>query len=111
MTEIVGFPDCCGVIIVNKFKGGHPGSDPDLCIEPDELDIFLTKQEREFYGKRHLMAILSEPQNERIGDVFLKRKWVLLLNGTVNPRTGQELYIYFRDLNPTPLRHKRIFGK
>lgn len=110
-SEIV-FPDCCGIIVVNKFKGGHPGADPEACDTPDIVDAFLNLVERKYYGNRAgLMAILSSPQNERIGKVFVKRKWKLLQNGLDNPRTGAKLFTYFRDLNPTEQRKRRIFGE
>lgn len=112
MAEIVEFPDCCAFIIVNKFKGGHPGSDPEACITPEALDKYLTKKEQEFYGKRAgLVATLSEVQNNQIGHVFLDRRWKVLCDGVHNPRTGSRIWMYFRDLNPTKAREKRIFGE
>lgn len=112
MPEVSGFPDCCGFIVVNKFQGGHPGSNEDSCCAPSTCDKYLGTQEKEYYGKRAgLMAVLSEPQNERLADVFTKRKWKMLLDGIPNPRTDQLLYFWFRDLNPSPARHKRIFGE
>lgn len=109
--EKVVFPDCCGLIIVNKFKGGHPSSDPDDCTDEDDLDDYLTDVEQQYYNERSgLLVCLSTQQNERIGHVFLKRKWELLLDGTPNPRTGSKLYLYFRNLNHTKAREKRIFG-
>lgn len=107
------FPDCCGIIVINRFKGGHPTSDPEDCASIEQVDKYLSRQEKEFYGKRSgLMAILSEPQNSQIGQVFIDRKWVLLYKqaGVMNPRTGRKLFIYFRDLNPTEARERRIFG-
>lgn len=110
MAEAIQFPDCCGIIILNKFHGGHPGAAADSCMSVSACDTFLRKQEQEYFNKRSgLMAVLSEPQNTRIGPVFLERKWVLLkeLN---NPRTGQRIFMYFRDLNYTEARERRIFG-
>jgi hypothetical protein len=112
VAEASVFPDCCGIIIVNKFMGGHPGSDTANCIKPTPLNKYLMEQERKYYGERAgLLAILSEQQDELIGHVFEERKWKLLLNGTKNGRTGAKLFMYFRDLNPTDARKKRIFGE
>lgn len=110
MAEQVIFPDCCGFIIINKFKGGHPGADEDSCISTKDLDKYLSGVEKKYFKERAgLLAVLSDPQNERIGSVFRDRKWVLLLKKD-NPRTGGKLYMYFRDLNYTEAREKRIFG-
>lgn len=112
MAEVIEFPDCCGLIIINKLKGGHPSSDPNDCIKEDALDVYLTKQEQNYYNKRAgLVAVLSESQEDQIGHVFRERKWVALMEGITNPRTGSKLFMYFRNLNPTEARRKRIFGK
>lgn len=111
MAEAEEFPDCCGIIVLNRFKGGHPSSDPDSCMTPSACEKFLAKSEQAYYGQRAgLMAVLSEPQNERIGKVFTSRRWSLLREVN-NCRTDVKLYIYFRDMNPTAAREKRIFGK
>lgn len=110
--NVAQLPDCCGILVLNKFKGGHPGSDPDDCVSPEEVGTYLKTQEQEYYGKRAgLMAVLSAPQNKQIGHVFEERLWKILLDGAMNPRTGTKLYMYYRDLNPTEARRKRIFGK
>lgn len=111
MANTTEFPDCCGLIILNKFRGGHPGADEDDCLSEEKTDEFLEKNEKEYFNQRAgLIAVLSEPQNERIGHVFLKRKWELTLNGIMNPRTGTKIYMYYRNLNYTRAREKRIFG-
>lgn len=111
MANDVQFPDCCGFIVINGFRGGHPGSDPEACVSVTECKAYLKKVEQNYYNKRGgLLAVLSKPQEERIGKVFLERKWKLLLNNHLNPRTGVPLFMYFRDLNDKPLRKKRIFG-
>lgn len=112
MVQLEAFPDCCGLKIINKFKGGHPGSDPDDCVKLEELDKFLQGQEQHHYAKiTGLIAVLSLQQNDLIGEVFLSRKWKLIMDGVQNPRTGSKLFMYFRDLNPTTAREKRIFNK
>lgn len=110
MANVDEFPDCCGLFIINRFRGGHPGADPNSCMTETAVNKFLSGTEKEHYGTRAgLVAVLSEPQNDRIGKVFLSRKWKLLLDGTSNPRSGVKLYVYFRDLNPSKQREKRIF--
>lgn len=109
--QTVQLPDCCGILVVNKFKGGHPLSDPEDCVSPEEINAYLKGQEQEHYGKRAgLLAVLSSAQEKQIGSVFVDRFWKALLDGVSNPRTGAKLYMYYRDLNPTEARRKRIFG-
>lgn len=111
MAEATGFPDCCGLIVLNKFKGGHPGTDPEQCMSEEACDAFLSEHERGQFQKRAgLLAVLSEPQEERLGNVFRNRKWECLLEGKMNPRTNVRLWMYYRDLNFTKAREKRIFG-
>ena len=103
--------DCCGIIVLHHFGGGHPHSDVDACISKTACKTYLQSQEKAFYGLRGgLLAVLTTPQNDRIGSVFLERKWKLLLENHMNPRTGQRMFMYFRDLNDSPARKKRIFG-
>ena len=112
MPNTVEFPDCCGFLIINKFRGGHPGANPEDCCSEDDCDKYLQRQEKEYFNKRAgLLAVLSAPQNELLGEVFLNRKWVILLNGKMNPRTGVKVWMYYRDLNYTAARERRIFGK
>lgn len=112
MADSEQFPGCCGLIVIYNYGGGHPGSDPDNCKDPEEVNDYLSEKEQVYYGKRAgLVAVLSEPQNDRVGDVFLSRKWEVLMDGIMNPRTGQRLWMYFRNLNPTESRKKRIFGE
>ena len=110
MADVVQFPDCCGIIILNKFQGGHPGADPENCISEKACNEFLQKQEQQYFQHRAgLMAVLSEPQEGKIGHVFRERKWDLLKE-VINPRTNVRIFIYFRDMNYTKAREKRIFG-
>ena len=110
MANATQMPDCCGLIVLNGFKGGHPGSNPEDCLSEKDCDTFLSDSEKKFFNARcGLLATLSEPQNDRLGKVFLKRKWEVLLNGKNNPRTGVRLWMYYRDLNYTVAREKRIF--
>jgi hypothetical protein len=111
MADVIQFPDCCGLIVLNKFKGGHPGSDPNDCLSEEDCDSFLEHHEQAQFNKRAgLLAVLSEPQNERLSSVFRRRKWECLLEGKMNPRTNVRLWMYYRDLNYTKAREKRIFG-
>lgn len=110
MAQASVFPDCCGIIILNKFLGGHPGASPESCISKTDLRAFLVKQEQEYFNKRAgLMAVLSEPQERQIGEIFRERKYDLIFEKN-NPRTGQRIFMYFRDLNFTEARKRRIFG-
>lgn len=107
----VEFPGCCGFLVINGFKGGHPGSDPGDCESKENVNLYLESKEQEYYAKRAgLICILSQPQQDRIGSVFDARKWVLLREIN-NCKTDTKVYIYLRDLNPTASREKRIFGK
>lgn len=108
--EVVQFPDCCGLIILNKFKGGHPGANINDCMDEKACEKFLSDNEKKFFKERcGLLVVLSEPQNDKIGHVFLRRKWETLLN-EMNPRTGTRLWMYYRNLNHTTARERRIFG-
>ena len=110
MTDVVTFPDCCGLIVLNRFGGGHPGSDPDNCISEKECENFLSSNEKKYFNERcGLLVVLSEPQNDRLENIFKKRKWELLFAKN-NPRTDTKIYMYFRDLNYTEAREKRIFS-
>ena len=111
MAEVIQFPDCCGLIVLNKFKGGHPGSNPDDCISESECNTFLEANEKKYFNERAgLVVVLSEPQNERLEGLFKKRKWELLRKIN-NPRTGTTLFMYLRDLNYTEARERKIFGR
>lgn len=110
MAEAAQFPDCCGLIVLNKFKGGHPGANPDDCMSEADCNVFLSSSEKKYYNERTgLLVVLSQPQFERLGHLFVKRKWELLFSKN-NPRTQTKIYMYFRDLNHTEARQKRIFG-
>lgn len=110
MADVTQFPDCCGIIVLNKFKGGHPGANPEDCLSPTDCEKFLKSSEQKYFRERScLLAVLSEPQNEKIGSVFVRRKWELLF-ARMNPRTGTRIFMYCRDLNYTAAREKRIYG-
>lgn len=110
--QAVEFPDCCGLIIINKFKGGHPGSDVDDCATPEQANQYLEQQEKaNFKSRAGLVAVLSQPQQDRLGHVFEKRLWKLILKGVDNPRTNNKIYMYFRELTFTEKREKFIFGR
>lgn len=112
MMAAAQFPDCCGVIIISGFGGGHPNSNPSNCVTSTACNDFLEIQEKKHYNARAgLIVILSGPQNDQIGKVFVERKWKLVVDGINNARNDRKLFIYFRDLNHTPQRKKRIFGK
>ena len=111
MADVVQFPDCCGFIILNKFRGGHPGANASDCLSVEECRRFLKENEQKYFRERAgLLAVLSEPQNERLGKVFLERKWDILIDGRMNPRTGTRVWMYCRDLNFTAARERRIFS-
>lgn len=111
MAEVTQFPDCCGFIILNKFKGGHPGANPEDCISEDACRKFLQSNEQKYFKERAgLFAILSEPQNQRLGKVFLERRWEILIDGQMNPRSGTKVWMYHRNLNYTAAREKKIYA-
>lgn len=111
MAKSEAFPDCCAFVILNHFGGGHPGAPTSNIISEGDLNTFLATKEKELFNARTgLLVALSEPQEGAIGHVFRERKWECLLDGIPNPRTDGKIWLYFRNLNYTKAREKRIFG-
>jgi glycerophosphoryl diester phosphodiesterase len=112
MPDIDRFPSCCGVYIIRNFGGGHYHEDEDDCISQTSLNKFLEQKEVSYKNNiAFLMAVLSEPQNERIGEVFINRKWELVKE-EINPQSNRKIYIYMLNMtkidSPQPV--KRAFS-
>lgn len=75
------------------------GNDAGTSYTVLQVEEYLKQQETVYKGKiGWLQAVVNDNEHKVIGEAFTNRNWHRQVDGWVNPRTSQKLYLYVKSM-------------